>query len=99
MTLYETVTLVNVLDTGVSHFWSNFSAIGIYGGPVFLRVVRIFPISTLQSERILREQWETWFVLLIVIKSRRIRLAGHVVRMGEKREGLDRMLLQWVFKK
>jgi hypothetical protein len=53
MTLYETVTSVYILDAGLSHFWSTFSASGTHGGPVFLRVVRLFPVSILQCERIL----------------------------------------------
>jgi long-subunit fatty acid transport protein len=43
MTLYEIVTLVYILDAGLSHFWSSFSTSGIHGGPVFLRVVRFSP--------------------------------------------------------
>ena len=53
MTLYETVMLVYIVDAGLSHIWSRFSASGIHGGPVFLRVVSFFPVSILQRERIL----------------------------------------------
>jgi len=53
MTLYETVTLVYIVDAGLSHFWSSFSASGMHGGPVFLRVVSFFLFSIVQSERIL----------------------------------------------
>ena len=53
MTLYETVTLVYIVDAGLSHFWSRFSASGIHGGPAFLRIVSFFPpVSILQRERI-----------------------------------------------
>ena len=53
MTLYETLTLVYTLDAGLSHVWSRFSASGIHGGLVFLRVVRFLSVSILQCGRIL----------------------------------------------
>jgi hypothetical protein len=34
-----------------------------------------------------------------VIKSRRMRLAGHVVRMGEERGVYGRIILGWLFRK
>jgi len=42
-------TLVDIVDAGMSYFWSNFSASGMHGGPVFLRVVTSLQYPSLRT--------------------------------------------------
>jgi hypothetical protein len=100
MELYETVMLVYIVDAGLSHFWSRFSASGIHGGPVFFLVVSLLPRQYPSAYTYFDSTMRNLFCTSHSNQVKKNEIGWPFgTYVGEERRLRRRILLKWVLKK